>query len=337
MDEATRVPGLWQGIQTVLCCSKCKAQRPRRQSEMPISISTISTIRSQSPRTKYSHASGSIPVFLSSADTLSFNMFGTLSDDVSMYDVEKRRPMVFSVHRPQRLTKIEMSAQGNAERSLQVPSLNATLRGKIYGDYWNPNSKQKANWDSFFESQSSMMLTQGNISSEGHHDDTTDWAESDAYSSLPEVPNILDASLSRHSSSPGLSRRKGDVLVSYVAPKGMRYAFVPSDIRLEKVSGWLNQGSAHAIPICEHVHPKLRRPMKKNPVEFLNRTLSDLFGDELDPEKNGITFFIGPVDGRVSFKMSVCELDALKKATKDIQSEETPLKNGGSEQSLILN
>jgi len=347
MDDANREPGFWQGIQTVLCCSGCMAKRPGRQRKIPkinIRISTISTIRTQSPRVKYcasAHTSGSIPVVLTSADTLSFPILGTVTEDVSIDDNKiRRRSTFFSAKRPQQICaktniyQIELTAQRTDEMLLEVPSLSVSR--KKFSDYWTSNRKQKANWDSFFESQSSMMLTQANMSSEGHHDETTDWGDSDTYSSFPEVPNIADASVNEntsyntHSTVPDLLQRKGDVLLSYMTANGMRYAFVPPDIRLEKVSGWLNQGSAFSIPISEHVHPKLRRSVKKNPSEFLNRTLSDVFGNGLDPERNGVAFFIGPVDGRVSFKMSLCELDALKKATRDIHSEESPFSSMAS-------
>jgi len=389
LDEANRVPSLWQGIQTVLCCSRCRAQAPRCQvqfesteylspaddgpchrseSEVSIKMCTFSTIN-QSPRAKYSNSgnsNNSRPVILNSADTLIFPMLEALTEDVSIDDVDKRRALIASSHRaPQRCTKIELPAQRTDERLLEVPSISTTHRSKKYGDYWTPNTKQKANWDSFFESQSSMMLPQQTINSEGHLDDAIDWGTSDEYTSLPEVPHLRDRGESgniswktqgsvnlstasravnpswtkedqRSSSSPDLSRRRGEVLVSYLTAKGMRYAFVPSDIRLEKVSFWLNQGSALSIPISEHVHPKMRRKKKYNQSEFLNLTLSELFGDRLDPERTGITFFVGPVEGRISFKMSLCELEALEKATKEIQSEESPIRNKDSRSHLLL-
>jgi len=390
LNEANRVPSLWQGIQTVLCCSRCKAQGTRCQlqfesaeylsaadegpghsteSEEPIRMSTLSTKWNQSSRDMYScsgRSNNSRPAILSSADTL-IPMLRSLGEDVSTDDVDKRRLLVVSSHRAlQRCPKTELPAQRTDERLLEVPSISATHRSRIYGEYWTPNCKQKANWDSFFESQSSMMLPSPMGNSEGHFEDATDWGECDEDMNLPEVLSLRDRSESGNNSlrqgsmilstasrvvipgltkqdqspswSPDLSRRMGEVLVSHVTAKGMRYTFVPSDIRLEKVSDWLNQGSAVAIPISEPYHPyhpKIRRSKKNNTSEFLNLTLSELFEDRLDPERDGITFFIGPVEGRVSFKMSLCELEALEKATKEIPSKEYPIKEKDSRSQLL--
>jgi len=346
LDEANGVSSFWQGIKTVLCCSRCKGWGTRCQVQFESAeyLSAEDDGPGQSPRAKYSCSGNSYnsrPTILSSTDFLIFPMLGRLSKDMSIDDVDKRRPMVVSSHRaPQICPKIELPAQRTDERMLEVPSVIITQKSKKYGEYWTPNCKQKANWDSFFESQSSMMLPPAKFSSEGNFD-AADWGESDEYTSLPEVPSSREQSesgnvSSKRSSCPDLSRRRGEVLVAYVTAKGMRYTFVPLDYRLGKVSVWLNQGSALPIPISEHVHPKLRRNKNKNPSEFLNLTLAELFGDRLDPERDGITFFIGPIDGRVSFKMSLCELKALEKATKEIQSKEYPIQNNNSRSQLLI-
>jgi len=390
LDEANSVPSFWQGIQTLLCCSRCGSQDTRcqlqfesaeylsetddgpghrKESEVPIRKSTFSSMRNQSPRDKYS-CSGilniSRPVIQGGADTLIFSMLGTLSEDVSIDNVDKRRPVVVPSHRASpRCSWIELPTQRTDERLLEVPSTSTThISSKKYGEHWIPNCKQKANWDSFFETCSTMMLPSPMVNSEGHFENATDWGEYDKYTNLTEVPSLRDpfesgsislmqgsmilnadprvviTGLTKQdqsaSSPPDLSRMKGEVLVSYVTAKGMRYTFVPLDIRMEKVSVWLNQGSALPIPISEPIHPKIRRNKKKNPSEFLNLTLSELFGDRLNPEREGIIFFIGPVEGKVSFKMSLCELEALEKATKEIQSKECPIKDKDSRSQLLI-
>merc|ERR1719474_595214 len=102
-------------------------------------------------------------------------MLETLSEDVSIDDVDKRRPVVVSSYRaPQRCPKTEVTAKRTDERLLEVPSTSTTHRSKKYGEFWIPNCKQKANWDSFFESWSSMMLPSPMGNSEDHSKDATD-------------------------------------------------------------------------------------------------------------------------------------------------------------------
>merc|ERR1719204_782814 len=95
----------------------------------------------------------------------------------------------------------------------------------------------------------------------------------------------------------------------------MRYRFASLDMRIEDIATWLNRGLTNNIPISEHVHSK--RLIVENPIPFRKKSLSEVFGNRLDPEKSGITFFIGPVEGKMSFKMSVCDLKLLRSASID--------------------
>jgi len=56
--------------------------------------------------------------------------------------------------------------------------------------------------------------------------------------------------------------------------------------------------------------------------KFRKQTISEAFGDRLDSTKHGVTFFVGPVDGKVSFKMSICDLKELENATSEINLDD---------------
>jgi len=110
-------------------------------------------------------------------------------------------------------------------------------------------------------------------------------------------------------------RRRGEILLTYLSKSGMKYKSVPKSMQIEEVAKWLNNGSKLTIPISKHIHP--RSFMAKNNSNFRKQALSEVFGDRLDPEKVGITFFLGPIEGNMSFKMSICNLQLLEKATRE--------------------
>jgi len=49
--------------------------------------------------------------------------------------------------------------------------------------------------------------------------------------------------------------------------------------------------------------------------KFRKQTISETVGDCFDPLKQGLVFFVGPIDGKLCFKMSVCDLEKIKAAT----------------------
>merc|ERR1719245_2489301 len=93
----------------------------------------------------------------------------------------------------------------------------------------------------------------------------------------------------------------------------MRYSTFDLSVRMEELAEWLNEDSKVELPISEPLTPKLASTQK-----FRKQTISEAFGDRLDSTTQGVTFFVGPVDGKVSFKMSICDLKKLENATCEI-------------------
>merc|ERR1719233_2271090 len=95
----------------------------------------------------------------------------------------------------------------------------------------------------------------------------------------------------------------------------MRFRWVPLNTQLETVAGWLNEGAKNILPISWQVFPR-KRDLRWKFLKLL--TIKEAFGDRLDSSKDGINFFVGPVDGLISFKMSICDLYMLKRMSESL-------------------
>jgi len=185
---------------------------------------------------------------------------------------------------------------------------------KNFGNMFTGN-RRPSNWDSFFDSHSTLMCTKRteHTGTSGPHSlEWMEWAKTRRDASFSEI----DKGSSRENTpEPKSLRKEGEILLSYYSKRGLRYTFIPFDILLEDVASWLNKDSVHSIPISQNTRQRTLTP--KSRAKPSGQTIADIFGGDLDPEKDGITCFIGPVDGRISFKMSKCDLDQLEKLTSD--------------------
>jgi len=192
---------------------------------------------------------------------------------------------------------------------------------------------QKSSWDCFFETQSTLASSkQMNKISVNNFESLQDWT--DLYATQIELSQQeLNAdkwreedvplenssgsedSTSLENLSPENFRQKGEVLLSYHSKGRLRFTIVPVDTQLDDIAAWLNKGSKYPIPISLHNHPKIMEI--KSHQNCSKKTLSEIFGGDLNPEKEGITIFIGPVEGKISFKMSKCDLTLLRRATRN--------------------
>lgn len=321
-EDIEAVLSFWKVIQSAVCCKRWNTES-----------SSITGI-----------ASESVILELSEVETSGNSVFQKVVEGtrINVVDADTRRRL--HLQRLKTLlghSKGELNSTKSDSRLLDIPSQSGTTqRSKKNGDVHIPKChEKKSTWDSFFESRSDIQLTMRTDNTTFTYDvnqlgDGTDWIESD--DSLPEIPvgtnNIEDRKWTRNEHKFGeswttltavpaeYSRRRGEVLLSCMSKNGMRYTFVPMDIRIEEVAVWLNKGSGteYKIPISDHVQECcFRRLNLKRINKFSKGTLSELFGDSFDPEKNGITFFVGPVEGVIKFKMSVCELQSLQLATRD--------------------
>jgi len=177
---------------------------------------------------------------------------------------------------------------------------------------WRASTNLRSNWDIYFASETDLTS--------GVHDrnllpiEGTDWEESEITLSQPPSPNKR---LSKLSIEEGLFPDSGnEVLLSFLSKLGLRYTTCPLNTRLEEVAAWLNLSTNRTLPICE-ISNETIRSVNAPTKTFRRKTLSEVFGERLDPSKTGITFFLGPVEGKTFFKMILCDVDKLKRAIRE--------------------
>jgi len=110
---------------------------------------------------------------------------------------------------------------------------------------------------------------------------------------------------------------EGMVFVAWVnVSQGYRFKTWPLSIKLQKVRAWLGE----PLPIVVHEPGKRGRRCKDDV------TLAQAAGTLLkNPYKQGIAFFVGPVNGTLSYSMKVSDLDRLSAlmTTKDDEKKVT--------------
>jgi len=206
---------------------------------------------------------------------------------------------------------MEVEVEENSEEKLIAPSNNDSLPShhSLYhkhpniSEIWSPNKRQ-SDWDMYFESQSDICTgtshKESGVNTTDNEDEyETDWEE------------VRRSTYEEDDLTTDYARSKGEVFLSYMSKVGMRCTSISPDTRLEMVAAWLNEGSNHNLPISQNINPDGATFQGK----FRKLTISEAFGDRLDTEKQGITIFVGPVNGKMSFQMSVCDLKMLERAT----------------------
>lgn len=104
----------------------------------------------------------------------------------------------------------------------------------------------------------------------------------------------------------------GMVCVAWVnARTGNRFINLPLNTKLESVRVWLGS----PLPIV------IEEDGKRGRLCDPKATLVQTVGKGLDPTKEGLGFFIGPVDGKVSYVFKVCDLNRLY-ALRPTEAEE---------------
>jgi len=203
----------------------------------------------------------------------------------------------------------------------KVPSTK--MRRKTSSEIWGPSLRKRSNWDHFYASGLSVL----NIDDESQST-AIDWEISDNQTgkTIPDfqMSTVDDVTLYNIA-------KNGQVFLLYLSKRGMRSDWVSLETRLETVAAWLNEGSSYILPISEHLFPRQR----KLNTNFRKLTIAETFGDRLNPEKEGINFFIGPVDGKISFKMTVCDLGRLKRISDSMIYRESEKESKDDESEIL--
>jgi len=297
-DQTEILKTALQGIRGVFCCTRCKT-----------------------PWWRVSVGNGDIEIVPDIVVSMQDEWVNSSSDDDDSVTIVRFPRLNTKVMPP----KNEMNHIKPDYSQLELPMKMTALKKKNSSELWRVHTRQKSNWGSYFESQSTHadsdeLLTDTDeipipkVLAPGTEtvEDASDWGLTDSYSCHSELSLEIITQNKVVSES---KRTESDILLSYMSKNGMRYRFASLNMRIEDIAIWLNRGLTDTIPISEHVHSK--RQILENPRTFRKQTLLEVFGNRLDPEKSGITFFIGPVEGKVSFKMCVCDLKLLRSARID--------------------
>jgi len=281
------------GIQSAFCCTLCNVKGPERSSRYGNMGVQKHVLHKQRAIEKSSAEAVNSLILIDS--TQMRNMVSSLSSEVSHLKTDDSR--------------------------LELPAVKVQIKKKNSNEIWTPNTGQRSSWDIFYESQTSILglpqsesVTQTDDDDElflpfvlGSGEEGSDWEVTDSGACQPR----LSESVIRKFPEP--CRRNGEIFMTCMSKSGMKYTSAPWDMKIEEIANWLNNGSSELIPISRHIHPKTF--IVETTSNFRKQTLSEIFGNRLNPEQAGITFFVGPVEGKMSFKMSVCDLKLLERAT----------------------
>jgi len=116
--------------------------------------------------------------------------------------------------------------------------------------------------------------------------------------------------------------RKDWISTIMVKGQNIKHKMIERDTPLEELALWLSEGSNVKCG-SEKRKPKMVKMMsfRKStiPIQSNIRSgknegykLSDLLGNYVDSSKQGLAFFVGPVNGKLSYKISVFEKDKAK-------------------------
>jgi len=185
-------------------------------------------------------------------------------------------------------------------------------------DVWCSRTFEQSNWDELFQSLSTVTDF-GKIPRIST--DNEDWSASGNDFHAPQA-------LSERRISSVTAPKKDEIFVSCVTKSGMKWDNKDLSMRIEELTEWLNEDfkSESLIPISKTIFldSKNSTPAKK----FRKQTIAEALG-ELDPSKHGLVFFIGPVDGKMKFKMNVCDLQNINElfSEREIKRNEATILN----------
>jgi len=169
-------------------------------------------------------------------------------------------------------------------------------------DVWCSRTFEQSNWDELFQSLSTEtdFAKILRIST-----DNEDWSASSNDFTAPQIQALSERGISSVTAP-----KKDEIFVSCVTKSGMKWDNKDLSMRIEELTEWLNEDykSESLIPISKTIF--LDGKNSTTGKKFRKQTIAEaLVG--LDPSKHGLMFFIGPVDGKMKFKMNVCDLQNI--------------------------
>lgn len=241
----------------------------------------------------------------------------------SMLLVRKSKPNIENKSKEQRTSlmsplsllnkRLDLKDQKTDDSYLEIPSKRLAELRQLSSEIWSRKSlSEQSNWDQFFESQtdlteSSKMLKDGS-------GETDDWEVSASYGSIPKA-------IPKQNYGVASAELKDKVFVSYITKSGIKCGTKDLSMRMEELADWLNEdtNSKNMLPISKSF--SMGENSVSSSVTFRKRTIAEAVGN-LDPLSQGLVFFVGPVDGKLCFKMSICDLEHIVAVTSSEQIEE---------------
>jgi len=105
---------------------------------------------------------------------------------------------------------------------------------------------------------------------------------------------------------------KGMVLAMVVTKQGQRFRLLNLNVTLEEVvNTFLKAEAGASLPVSFTLSTDTRP--KLLPADKMALTLKENLEGYIDELTQGISFFTGPVNGKLSYKMSVCQLEYMEK------------------------
>lgn len=111
--------------------------------------------------------------------------------------------------------------------------------------------------------------------------------------------------------------RKGWVLAMLLTKEAKRFKMLNLNISLQEVvDTFLNNGTGPSIPVSfSYANETRPRVMSEN---RMGMSLADNLRGYLDETTQGITFFVGSVNSKLCYKMSICDLGQLHKSARQL-------------------
>jgi len=185
---------------------------------------------------------------------------------------------------------------------LDVPKLKPLKKKKVNHELYDPNSfSGHSNWDHIFESETDFSVY--NVSRVGTGD-SFDWEENDSRTSTPgptqKVKNVVFP-----------SPKKDQVFISNVSKRGMKCCNKHISTTMKEVEKWLNEGVSPKTKNWLPVITDIAGGNKQSGDKFEKKTIGEALSG-LNPLKQGLACFVGPVDGKLCYKICVCDLNKIK-------------------------
>lgn len=243
------------------------------------------------------------------------NVKPVVSSPASLSDTRKFRPSCGSDD-SQSLTSfpkllpqwlhLETKEQKLSEILLDIPKGNPSPNTKQSCNFCsrsNSELTERSNWDHFFDSNTERTTDSRNISRLGT-DESMDWWFKESTPSSTLSPHDKHRSIFP-------APRKDKVLIWFKKKTDIKWTSKNSSARMGEVAEWLNEG---VKPKCKLAIYGNTQGKTKSGKIFEKLTIAEAVSD-LNPLRQGLVCFVGPIDTKWGFRISVCDLDKIIAAT----------------------